>query len=170
MMNDGNINFADELRKMIVKIRKLDPNAMIPSGETYSSYERAKELLYDLEHPAPPPLTPGQRAHMDADKLQNELSQRLGGYVTRGFVRAEDFPFPDVEGRDRLRRLQAFSSRLEEAKQEYTLSPEVRAKRTEREFREFREEAFRASNEMATKLVDAILRISAIEQELSNHG
>ena len=164
------ISFVHSIREMTGKIRKLDPKAGIPEGETWENYEVLREMLYKLEHPAPAALTDADREWMAANTLQNDLAQRLGEYVKRGIVRAEDFPFPDDEGRVRYQKLRAFSARLEEAKAEHTLTPDARSKRTEREFREFKAEALQASNEMATKLADVIGRIHTLEQELSNHG
>jgi hypothetical protein len=145
-------DWAHEIRVMHGKIKAIDPYVKIPDGETWQSYEAVRDLLYKLEHPEPEPVTAKDRQWIDANKLQNQISVTLTDYVKKGIVTYEDFPFPD-EGAGRIAKLQAMHARLGQAKEEFQMSPDARAKRTQREFREFRAEV-RA-------------RLHAIEQELA---
>jgi hypothetical protein len=159
----GGIDLYD-YNELVYKIKKLDPKAEVPPASAgIGAYQVANDLYRKLSGPKYVPPGPKDIARNNANKLQTEISVKLGDFVRRGLVETKDYPFPpeDMHSTEaRMKWLKNMGTRLQQAWEEANWTPEHRAKVALHEL-----QAFKA--EMLVFKAEVNSRLAAIEQELS---
>lgn len=125
------LDSLQQYREIVSQIRAIKPKAELPEPTDIRALNAVRDILWNLQHPAPKPPTPSEKQWLDANALQTQISSQLADLVGRGIVTYEEFPFPDEDEPNRLIRLQSMQSRLHRAKDEHNLPAEVRVKRLE---------------------------------------
>jgi hypothetical protein len=158
-------DFLTEYRELSSQIRKIererDPNRKrppmeLPEPKDIRALMAVKEILYKLQNPPLAPPTEADKVWTEGHRLHNEVAVLLDRHATAGVVKREDFEFPTVGESSWIAKLHDMKASIDHAVREHNLPPHVKTRRAQEK-----------ADELEIKLNDALLRLSALEQELS---